>query len=127
MQQVAGVEHGHRAAAAAPRRRRRLHQRLADVEHALVALAQRGPAAGCGGDEDRTLRQVLQERFTQPELSRQLATSRVEAIRASGATVVSCGNPGCALQLRTALRAAQLDVRIAHPAELVAEAAAKRY
>ena len=53
--------------------------------------------------------------FTQPELSQQLAQSRVEAIRASGARVVSCGNPGCALQLRGALREAQLDVRVAHP------------
>lgn len=61
--------------------------------------------------------------FTQPKLSQQLASSRVEAIRASGAPVVSCGNPGCALQLRTALREAQLDVRVAHPAELAVEAA----
>jgi glycolate oxidase iron-sulfur subunit len=59
--------------------------------------------------------------FTQPELSQQLAASRVEAIRASGARVVSCGNPGCALQLRSALREAHLGVRVAHPAELVAE------
>ena len=64
--------------------------------------------------------------FTQPELSRQLAESRVEAIRASGARVVSCGNPGCALQLRSALREAQLDVRVAHPAELAVEASASR-
>ncbi len=62
--------------------------------------------------------------FTQPELSRQLAQSRVAAIRESGADVVSCGNPGCAMQLRSALREAGLDVRIAHPAELAVEAAA---
>jgi glycolate oxidase iron-sulfur subunit len=62
--------------------------------------------------------------FTQPELSRQLAGSRVEAIRASGARVVSCGNPGCALQLRGALSEAGLEVRVAHPAELAAEASA---
>jgi glycolate oxidase iron-sulfur subunit len=60
--------------------------------------------------------------FTQPELSQQLAQSRVDAIRASGAKVVSCGNPGCAMQLRSALREAHLDVRVAHPAELAAEA-----
>jgi glycolate oxidase iron-sulfur subunit len=60
--------------------------------------------------------------FTQPMLSQQLADDRVEAIRASGASVVSCGNPGCAIQLRSALRAAQLDVRVAHPAELTVEA-----
>jgi glycolate oxidase iron-sulfur subunit len=59
--------------------------------------------------------------LTQPELSQQLAASRVEAIRASGARVVSCGNPGCALQLRSALREAHLEVRVAHPSELVAE------
>jgi glycolate oxidase iron-sulfur subunit len=64
--------------------------------------------------------------FTQPELSRQLASSRVEAIQASGAPVVSCGNPGCALQLRAALREAQVDVRVAHPAELAVEATAAR-
>ena len=62
--------------------------------------------------------------FTQPELSQQLASSRVEAIRASGAKVVSCGNPGCAMQLRSGLRAAGLDVRVAHPAELAVEATA---
>jgi glycolate oxidase iron-sulfur subunit len=62
--------------------------------------------------------------FTQPALSQQLAQSRVEAIRECGARIVSCGNPGCALQLRAALREAQLDVRVAHPAELTAEAAA---
>jgi glycolate oxidase iron-sulfur subunit len=60
--------------------------------------------------------------FTQPELSQQFASSRVDAIRASGARVVSCGNPGCALQLRAALREAKLDVRVAHPAELAVEA-----
>ena len=37
-------------------------------------------------------------------------------------SVVSCGNPGCAMQLRSALREAHLDVRVAHPAELAAEA-----
>jgi glycolate oxidase iron-sulfur subunit len=62
--------------------------------------------------------------FTQPELSQQLVASRVEAIRASGARTVSCGNPGCALQLRSALQEAGLDVRVAHPSELVVEAAA---
>jgi glycolate oxidase iron-sulfur subunit len=60
--------------------------------------------------------------FTQPELSQQLAQSRVDAIRESGARVVSCGNPGCAMQLRSALREARLDVRVAHPAELAVEA-----
>jgi glycolate dehydrogenase iron-sulfur subunit len=60
--------------------------------------------------------------FTQPELSRQLARSRAEAIGASGASVVSCGNPGCAMQLRAALREAGIEgVRVAHPAELVGE------
>ena len=60
--------------------------------------------------------------LTQPELSLRLRESRVEAIRASGARTVSCGNPGCALQLRAGLAEAGLDVRVAHPAELALEA-----
>jgi glycolate oxidase iron-sulfur subunit len=81
-----------------------------------VELAANGRCCGAAGVYS----------FTQPTLSQQLASSRVEAIRASGASVVSCGNPGCALQLRAALREAHLDVRVAHPAELVAEAAQPR-
>ena len=60
--------------------------------------------------------------LTQPELSLKLRASRVEAILATGAATVSCGNPGCALQLRAGLAEAGSSVRVAHPAELAAEA-----
>ena len=59
----------------------------------------------------------------QPALSTQLRDDRVAAIRESGAEVVACGNPGCALQLRQGLAEAGLSqVRVAHPAELAVEA-----
>lgn len=60
--------------------------------------------------------------LTQPELSLKLRANRVEAIQATGASTVSCGNPGCALQLRAGLAEAGSAVRVAHPAELAAEA-----
>jgi glycolate oxidase iron-sulfur subunit len=80
-----------------------------------VELAENGRCCGAAGVYA----------FTQPELSQQLAQSRVDAIRESGASTVSCGNPGCALQLRGALREAGLEVRVAHPAELAVEAVAQ--
>ena len=52
MQEVAGVEDGHRPAAAALRRRRRSHERLAEIEHALVVLAQSRAAARRRRHED---------------------------------------------------------------------------
>lgn len=58
----------------------------------------------------------------QPELSRKISSRKVEAIRRSGAEIVATGNPGCLLQIRSALRAAALDVQVVHPIELLARA-----
>ena len=58
----------------------------------------------------------------QPELSRRLRADRIAAIAEAGAEVVSCGNPGCALQLRAGLDDAGLAVQVVHPAELAAGA-----
>jgi glycolate oxidase iron-sulfur subunit len=58
----------------------------------------------------------------QPELSRKIATRKVEAIRRSGAEIVATGNPGCLLQIRSALRAAGLPLKVVHPVELLARA-----
>jgi glycolate oxidase iron-sulfur subunit len=58
----------------------------------------------------------------QPDLSQKIASRKVEAIRRSGAEVVTIGNPGCLLQIRSALRAAGLDVKVVHPIELLARA-----
>ena len=82
--------------------------------YAPVELAGAGRCCGAAGVYS----------LTQPALSLELRASRVEAIIASGAATVSCGNPGCALQLRAGLAEAGSSVRVAHPAELAAEAQA---
>jgi glycolate oxidase iron-sulfur subunit len=58
----------------------------------------------------------------QPELSGKIAARKVAAIARSGADVVATGNPGCLLQIRNAVRAAGLGVRVVHPVELLADA-----
>lgn len=58
----------------------------------------------------------------QPELSQKIAARKVDAIRRSGAEIVATGNPGCLLQLRSALRAAGLPLKVVHPIELLAAA-----
>jgi glycolate oxidase iron-sulfur subunit len=58
----------------------------------------------------------------QPELAKKIAARKVDAIRRSGAEVVATGNPGCLLQIRSALRTARLDVKVVHPIELLARA-----
>ena len=53
----------------------------------------------------------------QPELSGELRTQKARAIAASGATVVACANPGCAIQIANGLREIGAPVRVVHPAE----------
>ncbi len=45
--------------------------------------------------------------------------AKMERVRASGCTVLATANPGCILQLRTGVRRAGLDVRVAHVVELL--------
>jgi glycolate oxidase iron-sulfur subunit len=58
----------------------------------------------------------------QPELSAELIGNRRADIEASGAEVLATANPGCRLQWETALREWGMDVKVLHPAELMAEA-----
>jgi glycolate oxidase iron-sulfur subunit len=55
----------------------------------------------------------------QPEMSGQLARDKVESIVASGAPIVATANPGCAMQLGSALRESGARVRVLHPVELL--------
>jgi glycolate oxidase iron-sulfur subunit len=57
---------------------------------------------------------------TQPEMSADLRLQKARAIVATGAPVVSVANPGCAMQIAQGLREIGSDVRVAHPAELLA-------
>ncbi len=61
--------------------------------------------------------------LVQPRAARELGERKARAILAAEPDVVATANPGCAVQLAAALRRlGRRDVRIAHPAELVAEA-----
>jgi glycolate dehydrogenase iron-sulfur subunit len=61
--------------------------------------------------------------LVQPQAARELGERKARAILAAQPDVVATANPGCAVQLAAAFgRLGRGDVRIAHPAELVAEA-----
>jgi glycolate oxidase iron-sulfur subunit len=58
----------------------------------------------------------------QPEMADQLLQRKLRHIRATGATTVATGNPGCLLQLVNGARQQGLELRIVHPVSLLAEA-----
>ncbi|MCC6493445.1 MAG: (Fe-S)-binding protein [Pirellulales bacterium] len=62
--------------------------------------------------------------LTQPEQSAKLLARKLDHIAASGATILATGNPGCLLQLETAMRndPRLAQVRVCHPVELLADA-----
>lgn len=76
-------------------------------ELSLVPLAGSERCCGAGG-----VYNVLH-----PEMAEPVLAEKVAAIRASGAEVVTTGNPGCALQLAQGLRG--LPIEVLHPIELL--------
>jgi glycolate oxidase iron-sulfur subunit len=60
--------------------------------------------------------------LTQPEMAGQLLERKLKHIRATGATVVATGNPGCLLQLINGAASEGLPLRVVHPITLLAEA-----
>jgi glycolate oxidase iron-sulfur subunit len=60
--------------------------------------------------------------LTQPEMADDLLRRKVNHIRSTGAQVVATGNPGCLLQVLNGCRREGLDLRVAHPVTLLAEA-----
>jgi glycolate oxidase iron-sulfur subunit len=64
--------------------------------------------------------------LTEPEMARRLQERKVDNIGATGATCVVVGNPGCALQIRAGLAARGLNVRVAHPVEVLDQAYGSR-
>ena len=62
--------------------------------------------------------------FLQPETSEALLAEKMEAIRATGASVVVAPNPGCMMQLRYGARRFEVPVRVAHLMDLLDEAGA---
>jgi glycolate oxidase iron-sulfur subunit len=58
----------------------------------------------------------------QPEMANQLLDRKLGHIKATKAHVVATGNPGCMLQILNGAKREGLDLRIAHPVTLLAEA-----
>jgi glycolate oxidase iron-sulfur subunit len=104
------LAHG-QGVSAAPRR---LLARIPGLE--LVELAEADVCCGSAGSYN----------LTEPEMARRLRERKIDHIAAARATCVVVGNPGCALQIQAGLTARGLDLRVAHPVELLAEAYAAR-
>ena len=60
--------------------------------------------------------------LTQPEMAGQLLERKMNHLLSTRATVVATGNPGCLLQLVTGCRQRGVNLRVAHPITLLAEA-----
>jgi len=54
-----------------------------------------------------------------PELAQKFLDRKVERIREKGVELVVSGNPGCSLQIEKGLRESGLNIRVAHPVELL--------
>jgi glycolate oxidase iron-sulfur subunit len=57
--------------------------------------------------------------LAQPALSRAVLRPKLENLRATGATIVATGNPGCLMQLGAGLRATGIAADVRHPVELL--------
>ncbi len=58
----------------------------------------------------------------QPEMAGDLLTRKLNHVRSTGANIVATGNPGCLLHMVNGARKQGLNVRLAHPVTLLAEA-----
>jgi len=60
----------------------------------------------------------------EPDLSREVLTAKLDAVRASSPMpqVIATGNPGCLMQIGAGCLAGGLPMRVAHPVELLDEA-----
>jgi glycolate oxidase iron-sulfur subunit len=60
--------------------------------------------------------------LTQPAMAELLLQRKLNHIQSTGAGIVATGNPGCLLQLSQGARRARIQLRLAHPVSLLAEA-----
>jgi len=60
--------------------------------------------------------------LVQPELSQRILAPKLDAIRASGASVVATGNPGCLMHIGAGLVRAEVPAVTRHPVELLDDA-----
>lgn len=57
-----------------------------------------------------------------PDVAGAILASKLERLKASGATIVAAANPGCLLQIASGAREAGIPLRAVHPLELLDEA-----
>ena len=58
--------------------------------------------------------------LTQPESSRQLQALKIDTVKTAQPDILVTSNTGCALQLRSGIREAGLEVEVLHPLQLIA-------
>jgi len=75
----------------------------------LIPLADSDRCCGSGGVYN----------LVHPEMAEPLAREKGEAIVRSGAEIVVTGNPGCALQIRSALASTSPGIEVLHPIDLL--------
>ena len=75
----------------------------------LVALPESDMCCGAAGTYN----------LTQPQMSTQLAGRKLRNIRSTGATLCITGNVGCAMQIQSQAQTEGMDLRVAHPVEVV--------
>jgi glycolate oxidase iron-sulfur subunit len=60
--------------------------------------------------------------ITEPEMARRLLARKIDNLRATGASIIATGNPGCLAWIQQGAKEAGLNVRLCHPVELLAKA-----
>jgi glycolate oxidase iron-sulfur subunit len=60
--------------------------------------------------------------IVQPEMANELLQRKLKHIKSTGASIVATGNPGCLLQIVNGAKQEGIDLRVAHPITLLAEA-----
>ena len=53
-------------------------------------------------------------------MAEKILARKIEAIKGTGAELVTTGNPGCLMQIRNGCKAAGLTCEVLHPMELIA-------
>ena len=60
--------------------------------------------------------------IVQPEMANQLLERKMDKIKSTGVTIVATANSGCLLQLINGAKQRGMNLRVAHPVSLLAEA-----
>ena len=56
-----------------------------------------------------------------PEIAAPILANKIEHIKETGADVVAVDCPGCMMQIRGGLDARDIDIKVKHTAEIIAE------